>query len=274
MKQGRGIVVEVTPHDHVIIMTPQGEFLRIPFKKPVCVGQEIHYTIKRPPVLWKWSVAAVILLALVGSAGQINTIPGGATPAYFITLDINPSIELAINAEQRVVYADGLNPEGDVLVEKLNLIGRTFKQAIALIENQAELDGYLKPGQNEIVITIAQDGINRLEKVALDDSQYLNNGSEAAIEAAVKEILAEAYNVQMWKVPTDTREKARASGMTPAKYIALYVNSQRNDNAGSSNNQSTTPVKVTIERNGDQHSFEIEVTRPVFTPVKLTRTKE
>ena len=98
MKQGKGIVVEVAARDHVIVMTSQGEFLRVPFSKPVCVGQEIQYTIKRPPFYFKWTVAAVLLLALVGSAGQIADIPGGTTPAFFVTLDINPSIELALTA--------------------------------------------------------------------------------------------------------------------------------------------------------------------------------
>ena len=40
MKQGKGIVVEVAGSDHVIVMTSRGEFLRVPFSKPVCVDKK------------------------------------------------------------------------------------------------------------------------------------------------------------------------------------------------------------------------------------------
>lgn len=276
MKQGKGIVVEVAARDHVIVMTSQGEFLRVPFSKPVCVGQEIQYTIKRPPFYFKWTVAAVLLLALVGSAGQIADIPGGTTPAFFVTLDINPSIELALNSGQRVVHAEGLNEEGRDLISKIDLVGATFKQAVESIEIQAESEGYLEPGKNEIVVTISQPGIDEYEQVRFNDPSGPDAGADQEIEAVIKETLGTIYHVQMWRVPADAREKIRETGLTPAKYIAVYVDLEsaslpESEKAAAG---STTQVTATIERNGDYHYFEFEVTRPVFSSSKFIRTSK
>lgn len=270
MRQGKGIVVEMAAKDHVIIMTSRGEFLRVPFDKPVHVGQEIHYTIKRPPFYLKWSIAAVLLLALVGSAGQISEIPGGEVPAYFVTLDINPSIELAVNAGQRVVAAEGLNQDGIELVGKMDLCGRTLKQAVQSIEHQAGLAGYLKPGQNEIVVTVSQNGIQDYEQVALGQAEAAESNLEQDIEAVIQETLGTVYHVQMWRVPTDARDKVREAGLTPAKYIAIHVD--MNQSISGINDQNSTAVKATIERDGNQHSFEFNVTRPVFSSVTLVNT--
>jgi len=279
MKQGRGIVVEVTARDQVTVMTPQGEFLRVPFHKPVYVGQEITYTIKRPPFYLKWSIAAVLLVALVGSAGQLREIPGGAVPEAYVTLDINPSVELGLNSGQRVVYADGLNQDGKDLVDKLDLIGSTFKQAVAAIEEQAKRDGYLKPGMNEIVITISQDGVAKCER--LKDAQSRGDRREQEIEAVIQETLATAYQVQLWRVPKATREQIREKGMTPAKYIAAYVEPQNTGTASvaaaaastaAGGSSAVVPVAATVERSGDHHYFEFEVTRPVFPAGRLMRT--
>lgn len=266
MKRGTGIVVEVASQDQVIIMTSQGEFVQVPFTKPVCVGQEIHYQTKRTPVFWKWSVVAVLFVVIVGAAGQINEIPGGLNPAFIVTLDINPSIELAINLEQRVVSAEGLNADGRNLLKKLNLIGRNFKNAIEIIEGQAAVDGYLREGEKEIVVTISREGIDDYELVPLESRVASESISlEHKIGDVIKEAFAVGYDVIVWKVPVNMRSIVREQGTTPAKYIAVNFHESTVSQAA------YTPVATTVDRDGDYHYFEFEVTRPVLTPVAITQ---
>jgi len=236
------------------------------------VGQEITYTIKRPPFNLKWSVAVVLLLALVGSAGQLKEIPGGTVPEVFVTLDINPSIELALNCEQRVVRAEGLNAEGKSLVGKLSLLGSTFRQAVKDIGAQAESDGYLTPGKNEIVVTISQKGIKKCEPVQPKGAPAGGSSSEQEIEAVINETLAAAYQVKMWRVPGEIREKIREAGLTPAKYIAVHVELESSTTASAGGSGAAVPVSATVERSGDHHYFEFEVTRPVFPAGMYMRT--
>lgn len=271
MKRGMGIVVEVAAQNQVIVMTSQGEFVRVPFNKPVCVGQEIQYAINKPPVLWKWSIAAVLFLAIATSAGQIYDIPSGDVPAYFVTLDINPSIELAITSDQRVVAVEGLNPEGVHLLNKIRVVGRNFKQAVEIIEAQAERDGYLKAGENEIVITVSRDGAEGYQAIELTDVAS-SSQMEQEISDVIKETLATVYHVKMWRVPSETRDQVREAGLTPAKYIAIHVDFNQGSERAREPGRATQ-VEATIERNGDYHYFEFEVTRPVLTPVTITRSQ-
>src|SRR5690606_2806741 len=143
---------------------------------------------------------------------------------------------------------------------KLDLIGSTFKQAVAAIEEQAKRDGYLKPGMNEIVITISQDGVAKCER--LKDAQSRGDRREQEIEAVIQETLATAYQVQLWRVPKATREQIREKGMTPAKYIAAYVEPQNTGTASvaaaaastaAGGSSAVVPVAATVERSGDHH---------------------
>lgn len=271
MKRGKGIVVEISSHNHVIVMTPQGEFMRIPFLKPVTVGQEIQFKIKARPSYWKWSVAAMLLLALASSAAMVNEkvqIPGGNIPAFFVTIDINPSIELAVNKEQRVVGVEGLNQEGVDLLSKVKLIGKSFKEAVEIIGQQAELDGYLQAGKNEIVVTITDENNDQYELIELSTiSTPRTTTYEPQIEDIICDTLATEYNVQMWKVPANVRNKARQAGVTPAAYIAIHV---QVDRRSVDQEKNTNSVVTTIERNGEYHYVEFQVTRPVLTPVSVT----
>lgn len=271
MKRGRGVVMQAAADDHVIVMTSQGEFVRVPFTKPVCIGQEVYYTIKRPPILWKWSVVAALLLAIVSSASQIQEIPGGSVPVYFLTLDINPSIELGINSKQRVVTAEGLNQDGVQLLHKMKVIGHSLKQAIKYIEEQAELDGYLRAGENQIVVTFSQDGIEDCKQLMLDDTVAKNRTSQNSLDQVIgdviKETLATVYHVQVWKVPTDIRKEVRKAGTTPANYIAVHVDLNQKV-AGNKDSSKTAPVTATIERDGYLYELGMEITRPIFDPVK------
>lgn len=276
MKRGKGIVVEVASHNHVIVMTPQGEFVRMPFTKPVSVGQEVHYRKRMRPNYWKWSVAAMLLLALASSAAMVNDklqIPGGSVPTYFVTIDINPSIELAINKEQRVIGVEGLNQDGLALVSKVKLIGRSFKEAVEIIGQQAEHDGYLRSGVNQIVVTIAEEGNVQYELIELKEiSTPRSTAYQPELEQVINDTLATEYQVQLWKVPTNARNKARQAGVTPAAYIATHI--QVDTSALDKDNEHrTNSVVATIERNGEYHYVEFQVTRPVLTPITVTGTR-
>ncbi len=278
MKRGKGIVVEMAARNKVIVLTSQGEFMRIPFSKPVCVGQEICFTLKKRPTFWQWSMAAVVFLAIVGSAGVVNDslpIPGGMEASYFVTLDINPSIELALNREQRVVSVEGINDEGHTLISKTNVIGRPFKQAIEIIGSQAEIDGYLRVGENEITVTITTDekADSKLKKLEHMRLERRETDISSQLEGAVRDAFSVFYQVEVsvWQVPVDVRHEVRRAGITPAHYIAVYVERHEPVVDSEGTRSRSTVVTTTLERNGEVQMFEFHVTRPVLTPMSLTR---
>lgn len=82
----------------------------------------------RKPRSWMKAVAAaaVMLVLFVGGYGTRMFLE----PVNVISIDINPSIELGINAFDRVVTTQAYNPEGERLLQSLDLRFRKWEQAV------------------------------------------------------------------------------------------------------------------------------------------------
>ena len=85
-------------------------------------------SVKQRKKLLVASVAAVFIIgALVGGYAFLNT------PVAYMSIDINPSIELGINAFNRVVTAEGLNQDGQTVLEGQNIINETYRKPWSLL---------------------------------------------------------------------------------------------------------------------------------------------
>ena len=79
-----------------------------------------------------------------------------------VTVDINPSIELIIDEENKVVSVTALNDDGNIIIVGETFIGKTSEEAVALIVSIATETGYLVKGEveateNEINISVSGD---------------------------------------------------------------------------------------------------------------------
>jgi hypothetical protein len=72
----------------------------------------------------------------------------------YVTLDINPSIELIVNRRDKVIYANALNEDGEVLLATLDLIGMKVEDAIDLIIETATNLGYIDPEAEETYVSV------------------------------------------------------------------------------------------------------------------------
>lgn len=102
--------------------------------------------------LYKYITACSILIAviLVGSYGFFNT------AVSYISIDINPSVELALNRLDNVVKASAYNEDGEKLLKQIDLTGKKYTEAIDdLLENQ-EFILYLKENDS-IDFTVVSD---------------------------------------------------------------------------------------------------------------------
>lgn len=221
----KGIVVEIAPKNRVIIMTVQGEFVKVPFKKHVIVGQEIRYSPKKERLGgWQLGVAATLFLALIGTwpllSGQL--VPTILAPAFIITLDINPSLELKISSEKKVLALEGLNRDGQDFASRLNVVGDDLRSALLKISNNAEKEGYLKQSQNQVIVTIATE---REQDGTLKELKDRRSGQHSEVE----QIIVDAFSttklaqVRVWQVPRSLQTEAKLAGITPSRYIAIQM---------------------------------------------------
>lgn len=95
-----------------------------------------------------------------------------------VTIDINPSIELGLNEDNKVVSSLALNEDASVLLSDLNLKGLTLEEATELIVNDAIETGYIDElsDENDVVVTSYNDDEsirNDLTNSIIDDINTL-----------------------------------------------------------------------------------------------------
>lgn len=100
----------------------------------------------------QYVMAAICLFLLVGVGGYIRY----NKPVSYISMDVNPSIELAINCYGKVIGAEAYNRDGENILGHLSLKNRPYIQAIrTLLED--EISGGFLTENATLVFTIISD---------------------------------------------------------------------------------------------------------------------
>lgn len=86
------------------------------------------------------ALAAMLALVLL-SAGSYGIF---RLPVSYISIDVNPSVELALNCLDRVVDATGYNEDGAVLLQSVQLRGKRYQEAIELLLEAPALEEVLE----------------------------------------------------------------------------------------------------------------------------------
>ncbi|OPL07653.1 MAG: hypothetical protein AVO33_04170 [delta proteobacterium ML8_F1] len=153
----KGIVFEKTPTG-VILMTREGEFIN--YEAPgvsFAMGEEVTLPGKigaGSPYRKFIAVAASILLLITSgiSYGLYYT------PTGFVSIDVNPSLEISYNRFERILGIEGLNPDGVAIAKDLKAyrhddLTDTVTRLIDDIENL----GYLKASTPGVVLITVSD---------------------------------------------------------------------------------------------------------------------
>ena len=128
-------------------------------------------------------------------------------PSASISVDINPSIELKVNALDRVIALEGRNSDGIALVKQIDVAGMEYDDAMQRILLSSGLEPYLDEG-SMITITVA------------------GGGTEAHAEQMLSRVLCRAYNIAQeenvlyCQVDWETVKKARAVNLCIPRYLA------------------------------------------------------
>lgn len=151
------------------------------------------------------SVAAVFIIgALVGGYAFLNT------PVAYMSIDINPSIELGINAFNRVVTAEGLNQDGQTVLEGQNIINRNLSKALELIINSAAEKKYIEDdGTSVISITVESNNKNKADDLSDVGERAVNRSMDKKRIAAI--IYKNCSDLSL-------RREAKELGISPGKF--------------------------------------------------------
>lgn len=149
--------------------------------------------------LLSFSLILAGLLALFACGPSLN-----ASDAY-VTIDINPSIELVVSPRNKVVYANALNEDAEILLSAIDVIGMDLEEAIDLIIETAIELGFIDVAEEGIdvqVVTLASEAIrariHQLVKARINRAFEQRGVMGRAIDKAFPEALveeADAYGV-------------------------------------------------------------------------------
>ena len=131
-------------------------------------------------------------------------------PVNYVSFDVNPSVELGLNAFDMVVSAEAANEDGQALISNLKLRWRSVEEAInALVQEASEQEYIAEDGSTVIALTSESED----EGKALE----LQNQSEAGANAALQIRNQQAIIYKDCSDPV-FREEAKELGLTPGKY--------------------------------------------------------
>jgi hypothetical protein len=164
--------------------------------------------IRRRPAAFRrlaFAACAAVLLCTLSIGGYAVY----QTPTSYISVDINPSVELGINAFAKVVRVTPFNEDGETVVGALHLMNKNVESAVRLIVAAAADKGFIKDnGTSAIAVTAITNSDAAAEK--LEDSAKA--GAENALDAEDGTAIVEAEHIRL-----DRRDDAIALGISPGK---------------------------------------------------------
>ncbi|MCA0757478.1 anti-sigma factor domain-containing protein [Paenibacillus sp. N4] len=221
----RGVVMSVNKQ-HAIVMTADGQFLRAPISGKTQIGEELTFDEEYKPArifkpVYRYSGAAAIVLLLM--LPLLLYIGRDAPPVVaYLSMDINPSVEIGVDEEDKVRELHALNEDGEKIIQGLDYKGMKVEVVAASILQRANVSHYLDTPNKEIFITSVI--LNGQTGLTLDYESILAKKVDEAIRSLLAKLSGEAAsaNVTTLSVPYEVRDAAAANGISSGK-MALYL---------------------------------------------------
>jgi hypothetical protein len=153
------------------LLTPEGEFLRANKQdQPYTIGEEIHffpieslhhYQSNRFLTIFKRKTVWAVMAALMIFLGSYIPMYQNNKAYAYMSIDVNPSIELGVNKKMQVVELNGYNETGKKIISQLSdwrkmdvseltaLIFTEMKKAGLIIDNQQVIISTVRTKQPE-----------------------------------------------------------------------------------------------------------------------------
>jgi len=179
-------------------------------------------------------------------AGLVLLIIGGYrfyfTPAFKISIDINPSLELSVNKLERVISVSGFNEDGQELAGTLNVNFKHYSEAVDIIIQNEKIAALLSDNEiMSITVTGSDKGqsdeiLSRLEECTSHQSgiHYCYFSSERAEGAHQAGLSCGRYRLFLILRELGSDITPEEIGSMSMKEIETLIDSLAEDNAGTS----------------------------------------
>ena len=162
------------------------------------------------------AAAACLALVLVGGGGGYYYYTANNAVASLVSLDVNPSIQLEVNKNEKVLSATPMNDDGAEILADMDLKGTPADVAMYAIIGSLLQHGYVDELANSILITVEDDDQARGEKL----QQELTAQADAALENAQ---VSGAVLAQTLQHTEELSQKAQEYGISTGKAALIMA---------------------------------------------------
>lgn len=152
------------------------------------------------------SIAAVFVLLIAGVFLYKNFT--GSDAAALVSIDVNPSIELEVDADERIIIARALNDDGKKVLSGMKLEGTDLNTGVNAIVGSMLKNGYIDDLRNSVLVSVSGDGsidTAALEAKLMQEVSSALDGAGAVVAQNLDDIdddtrkLAERYGISVGK---------------------------------------------------------------------------
>lgn len=252
-----GIILDMD-ETSLTLLTPEGEFVRADRKKRIySIGEEISFNPVRGTERGRkfafgklsgmkraWMAAAAIFLLMASAVFPLQS----TDKVYaYMSIDVNPSIEMGLNDGMQVVKMNAYNPEGKKIVSSLKhwekeSVSKVAEQILSEINRQ----GYFAKS-NDVIISAV-------------NANEVKPEAEEKLKETVKEITQKAeqgqHKVVVYSGSQKDLKEARKLGLTTGKYKAegqkgKQAAGKKEESADADQNPKQIPAAVPANKPGE-----------------------
>jgi hypothetical protein len=216
MAQVKGIIAEVDKNKCIII-TRNGQFLKVNKPSRAIVGEEIEISQISPSRMRLLSAAvAVLLLCLI--IPSFNVLIASAKPVAYLSLDINPSLDLGIDKDGKVVSVKAFNSAGEKLVNSTSITKLKVDEAVQQLIEQAIKEGFINYSKTNLIVAAYTGGTiftfndNQLKADVENQIKAADLEAEVVVVATDMNMHKEASKLQVSQGKFRMYEEAKAKG--------------------------------------------------------------
>lgn len=160
----------------------------------------------------KYSLAtacALVIMVVVGTNYLGGNSSESAKVDTIVQLDVNPSIEIKLNTENKVAEVLALNDDAKVILDDMDLTNTNINTTVNALMGSMLKHGYLNDLANSMLISVENNDTAKAEQIRQEIlsniDQYLKSQSVSVMSQTVSENdeiakLAKEYNISAGKV--------------------------------------------------------------------------
>ncbi len=240
----KAVIVECS-NGAAVALCDDGTFRKLK-NKGYSIGQEliINHKPSSKRIVQKLSICASLALVLLSFAGIGSH--SLVEPYSYVSLDINPSIEYALNRYDKVISVSGINNEGQQVVSSIesDIKNQNITTALGVTIGQLEKDHYIvQKAYNHVIVSV----------YSANDTKARSITSRVNTFSAEK---SDICSIDTIPVSKEVKDDADSLGITPGKLALIQAvaetTSDSNFNVSEWTNKTVSELETTIQQASSQ----------------------